>query len=138
MEYGLSSLFSAHYSFTTRAAQTVHQAHGGYDMVAPRRQAHPVLLRAQRERGIYAPIGRARGQSLEFLSIVRARLTDSWVPLVRPIPSARLNIRNDLARDRGNWVASCGSWGDKASAPRTSHNARSRHRLARCAVGPIG
>jgi hypothetical protein len=46
MEYGLSSSFSAHYSFTNHAAQTVHQAHGGYDMVAPRRQAHPVLLRA--------------------------------------------------------------------------------------------
>jgi hypothetical protein len=59
--------FSAHYSITNRTAQMVHQAHGGYDMVAPRRQAHPVLLHAQRKQGIYALTGRARGQSLGFL-----------------------------------------------------------------------
>ena len=95
--------FSAHYSITNRTAQMVHQAHGGYDMVAPRRQAHPVLLHAQRKQGIYALTGRARGQSLGFLrwfahaSLICGTHRSAHLPLPSPHDSGTLCCRAESA-----------------------------------------
>ena len=76
----------------------VHQAHGGYDMVAPRRQAHPVLLHAQQKQGNLCADRKGPGSVARVSSVVRARLTDLRDPPVSSSPPFFINSQRSYRR----------------------------------------